>query len=322
MVLGQGRPAGGDGPLDAHPEQPDDVGVALAHHHLPAGDDVPLGPVEGVQGAALGVDHRLRGVLVLGRVGTAGQDPSPERHRLARGVADGEQDPGPEGVLQAPPPVDEAQAGTLGDSGGQTQTAAQLVPVVGGPPQPEAAHHLTVVAPAAQVVTGRSGVGALQQPLVVPRHGLLHGPEAGLAAPGVPARGGVLVDGDAGLVGQPAHRVREVQVFDLSDEGDGVTLGLATEAVVHAEVGIDAEGGGLLAVEGAEPRPAGALPLQGGVFADEGHDVGSGPHPGHVLVGDAHEDDGTASPAFLRRRRDGPVDRAGRATSGSGPPTA
>ena len=34
MLLGQGRPAGGHGPGHAGLEEADDVGVALAHHHL------------------------------------------------------------------------------------------------------------------------------------------------------------------------------------------------------------------------------------------------------------------------------------------------
>ena len=91
---------------------------------------------------------------------------------------------------------------------------AQLVPVVGRPPQPEAAHHLAVVAPAAQVVAGLTGVGADQQPLVVPLDGLLHGVEEDLAPLAVPAGAGILADGDAGLVGQAADRVHEVEVLD------------------------------------------------------------------------------------------------------------
>ena len=57
VLLGQGRPAGGHGPLHPGLEEADDVGVALAHHHLLRLDDVLLGPVEGVQRAALGVDR-------------------------------------------------------------------------------------------------------------------------------------------------------------------------------------------------------------------------------------------------------------------------
>ncbi len=40
VLLGQGRPAGGHGPGHPGHEEPDDVGVALADHHLAGGDDV------------------------------------------------------------------------------------------------------------------------------------------------------------------------------------------------------------------------------------------------------------------------------------------
>ena len=99
---------------------------------------------------------------------------------------------------------------------------------------------------------------------------------------------GVLVDGDAGLVGQPAHGVDEVEVLDGPDEGDGVALGLAAEAVVEALFGVDAERRRLLGVERAQADPAPTLPLQGGVLPDQGDDVGGRPDPGDVLVGDAH----------------------------------
>ena len=171
---------------------------------------------------------------------------------------------------------------------GQAQPGAQLVPGVGGPPQPEAADHLAVVAAAAQVVAGLAGVGSDQQPLVVPLGGLLHGVEQDLAPLAVPARARVLADGDARLVGQAPHRIDEVEVLDGPDEADGVALGLAAEAVVEALVGVDAERRGLLAVERAQADPPAPLPLERGVLPDEGHDVRCGPHPGDVLIGDPH----------------------------------
>ena len=133
---------------------------------------------------------------------------------MAGGIADGEQDAGPEGVLQAVPPVDEAEAGAHRHLLAQAESGAQLVPGVGSPSQPEAADHLAVVTPAPQVVAGLPGVGADQQPLVVPLGGPLHGVEEDLAPLAVAARAVVLGDGDAGLVGQAAHRVDEVEVLD------------------------------------------------------------------------------------------------------------
>jgi hypothetical protein len=288
VLLGQRRAAGGHGPFHTRSEQPDHIGVPLAHHHLVPRDDVVLGPVQGVQGATFRVDGRLGGVLVLGRVGTARQDPPAERHRVARRVADREQHPGPEGVLELPPPVDERQARAHRDRFGQGQGPAQLVPTVRGPSQTEPPHHVPVVAAAAEVVTGLAGVGAAQQALVVPLGGLLHGVPEHLAPLAVTTGVGVLPDGDAGLVGQSPHRIDEIEVLGLPDEGDGVALGLTPEAVVEALVGVDAEGRGLLPVEGTQAHPAATLALQCGVLPDEGDDVGRLPDPGHVLVGDAH----------------------------------
>ncbi len=123
---------------------------------------------------------------------------------------------------------------------------------------------------------------------MVPGHRPLHGLEQ-LGPPlAVGAVGGVLADGHPGPVGQESNGVDEVQVLGRPDEGDGVARGLAPEAVVEALLGVDAERGRLLGVEGAEPDPAPPLLAQGGVLADEGHDVGRRPHLGHVLIGDPH----------------------------------
>ena len=194
---------------------------------------------------------------------------------------------------------------------------AQRVPVVGGPSQPEAAYHLAVVPPAAQVVPGLAGVGRGQQPLVVPLGGLLHGVEEHLAALTVPTRRGVLADGDAGLVGQAADGVDEVEVLDGPHETDGVALGLAAEAVVEAVLGVDAERWGLLPVERAQALPPAAHLLECGVLTDQGDDVGLGPDPRHVLVGDAH---GSRRYRVVDRHRPDVVIRGRRPTpAGRGP---
>ena len=66
----------------------------------------------------------------------------------------------------------------------------------------------------------------------------------------------VLVQRDAGPVGQEAHGVDEVEVVHGAHEGDGVARRLAAEAVVEALLGVDAEGRRLLGVEGAQAAPA------------------------------------------------------------------
>ena len=65
---------------------------------------------------------------------------------------------------------------------------------------------------------------------------------------------------------------------------DGVARRLAAEAVVEALLGVDAERGGLLGVEGAQAAPAPSDLLQRGVLADEGDDVGGRPDLGDFLV--------------------------------------
>ncbi len=235
-----------------------------------------LGPVERVEGAALRVDRRLLRVLVL-RLGPIGrrlarsrrEDAPAEGDRAAGGVADREQHAGPEEVLRPAAPVDEAEARVGQDVLGQLQRLGQGVPVVGRPAQPELAHDVAVVAARAQVVAGRAGVGRAQQPLVVPVDGLLHGVEQ-LGAPLVVAPHLlVLVQRDAGPVGQEADGVDEVEVVHGPHEGDGVARLLAAEAVVEALLGVDAERRRLLGVEGAQPAPAPAHLLERGVLADE-----------------------------------------------------
>ena len=94
----------------------------------------------------------------------------------------------------------------------------------------------------------------------------------------------VLVQRDAGPVGQEADGVHEIEVVHGPDEGDGVARLLAAEAVVEALLGVDAEGGRLLGVEGAQPAPAPADLLERGMLADERHNVGGRPDLGHFLV--------------------------------------
>ena len=104
---------------------------------------------------------------------------------------------------------------------------------------------------------------------MVPGDGALHGVEQ-LGAPLVVASGlGVLVQRDPGPVGEEAHGVDEVEVVHGAHEGDGVARRVAAEAVVEALLGVDAERGRLLGVEGAQATPAPAHLLQRGVLADQ-----------------------------------------------------
>ena len=178
---------------------------------------------------------------------------------------------------------------------GSLQRLGQRVPVVGRPAQAELAHDVAVVAARAQVVAGRAGVGRAQEALVVPRHGPLHRVEQLGAALVVAPRLLVLVQRDAGPVGQEAHGVDEVEVVHGAHEGDGVARRLAAEAVVEALLGVDAERGRLLGVEGAQPAPAPADLLQRACSLMSGDDVGGRPDLGDLLVRYPHDPDGTAA---------------------------
>ena len=148
MLLRQRGATGGDGPRHAGLEGADDVGVALAHDDLTLFDDALLGPVERVEGATLRVDRRLLRVLVL-RLGPVGrrrarcrrQDPPAERDRPPGRIADREQHAGPEEVLHAAAPIDEAEARVREHVLGQLERRGHGVPVVGRPAQTELAHH-------------------------------------------------------------------------------------------------------------------------------------------------------------------------------------
>ena len=74
----------------------------------------------------------------------------------------------------------------------------------------------------AEVVAGPAGVGRAQQALVVPLHGALHGLEQFGATLVVASHLLVLVQRDAGPVGQETDGVDEVEVVHGPDEGDGV----------------------------------------------------------------------------------------------------
>ena len=174
MVLGERRAARGDGPLDADTVEPDHVGVALTHDDLVGGGDVSLGPVEPVQGLRLGIDRRLRRVLVLRRVLRAGQDPPAEGDGLTRVAEDREQHPRPERILHPVAAVAEGEPDGLEELGTDPRLPRQCVPVVGCPPQPELSGDVTGKSSRSQVVASGAGARVVEQPPVVPLDGLAH----------------------------------------------------------------------------------------------------------------------------------------------------
>jgi len=110
------------------------------------------------------------------------------------------------------------------------------------------------------------------------------------AAPLVLAGGGgrVVVELDAGPVGEPLDGSGEVEVLRLADEGDDITAGLAAEAVVHAEARVERERRRPLGVERAQTLQPAADPLERDLFTDHGDDVGRLTDSGYVLVDDSH----------------------------------
>ncbi len=135
---------------------------------------------------------------------------------------------------------------------------------------------------------------------MVPLDGPLHGVEQFGAALVIAPHLLVLVQGDAGPVGQEPDGVDKIEVVHGPHKGDGVAGLLAAEAVVEALLGVHAERGRLLRVERTQPDPAPANLLQGGVLADQLHDVRGRPDLGYFLVRYPHRHDGTAVVSSLR----------------------
>ena len=78
---------------------------------------------------------------------------------------------------------------------------------------------------------------------------------------------------DLGPVGQPPHRLREINVLVFLDEGEHVAALVAAEAMEDLAVGIDVEAGALLLVKRAERDEVGPGALERQVRPDHIHDV-------------------------------------------------
>ena len=235
MVLGERCPARGHGPRHADLVEPDDVGVPLAHDDLVGVGDVGLRPVEPVQRLRLGVDRRLRRVLVLRRIGRARQHPPTDRHGLAGVGEDREQHAPPEGVLHAVATVGERQAGRPQQLAVDAGTSGQRVPVVRGPAQLERPGDVAAQPARAEVVARRPRRRVIEQRPVVPLDRRAHRldellapcPLTRLASRGVgelhPHLGREVLDG-----------ADEVDVLVLLHEREHVARLVAAEALVPA----------------------------------------------------------------------------------------
>ncbi len=292
MLLGECRTAGGHRTRHARTVEPDHIGVALTDHDLIVLGDVGLRPVQPVEDLRLGVDRRLRGVLVLRRIVGSGQDPPTERERLPRLGEDREHHPRPERVLHLVALVAECQPDRLQHIGRRAQPARQRIPVIGRPTELELASDVAGEAAPTQIVTRRARVGIGQQTLVIPLDGFVHRVDQLLAPrPLLRLAGRGVVELDSRLRRQVFDRPGKIEVLDLLDEREDVATLVATEALVAARFLADVERRALLGVERAQPDPVAPDPLQRDVLLHGVDDRHRRPKPFDVLVDDPHAGD-------------------------------
>ena len=245
----------------------------------------------------LRVDRRLGRVLVL-RLRTAPligllawsrrQDPGPNGNRSIRHVENREHNPASEEILQAARLVREAEAGLFEDFRRDPEGLGERIPVIWSPPNLELPHDCSVVATAAEVLARPSSIGCRQQPLVVPRHRLVHGLVELRPALGLASERRVLGNGDSSLRRQESHRVGEVKVVHLTDEGDRVSRCPAPEAVVEPLLAVHRERRGSLLVERTESRPPPTHSLERHSLGNERDDVSPRANFGDVIGRNCH----------------------------------
>ena len=255
------------------------VGVALDDDRGAGLADLRLRPVQQVERAALVEERGRRGVEVLRALGVGAvgalEDAAAQARGVAGRVADREDDPRPEAVVDAVAALarrGQARLDQLGraDLAALLQRPAQGVPVGRRPAQVRPLDRLVAEAALAQVGEGALARGRLRQDRVVEGDGRLDDvvevPAAGVLA------GGPLVDLDAGPAGQDLERLREGEAVAAHDEAEDVAALAAAEAVPALACGRDDEARRLLAVEGAEALEGGPRLLQRDRLPDDVED--------------------------------------------------
>src|SRR5262249_42236205 len=145
--------------------------------------------------------------------------------------------------------------------------------------EPVLAAHLLAEPAALEVGARRLAARRLPEVALVERGRLLEQREQALApaARGVLLRRRLLVlERDAEALGQPLHRLREVELFRLLHELDHVAARPAAEAVVELVRRVDGEARRLLVVERTEAGPPGARAPELGPRRDDLDHVGRG----------------------------------------------
>ncbi len=245
------------------------VGVALDDHGRAGLADLRLRPVEEVERPALVEQGRRRRVQVLRAVGVAAvgpaQDAPAETGRVAGGVADREDDPRPEAVVDAVAALAGRRQADLDEVGRADLAAllerpAQGVPVGRRPAEVRPFDRLVAEAALAQVGEGALSRGALRQDGVVERDRGLDDVVETPAAGVLPCR--PLVDLDACTRRQEAERLRKGEPVAAHDEAEDVPSLAAAEAVPALAARRDDEARRLLAVERAEALVGRARLLQ------------------------------------------------------------
>ncbi len=261
MLLRQGGAHGGHRVVKARLVQGDHVDVPL--HQDEVGPPGFLGVVQPVEDGAFLEDRRLRRIQIFGR-GVV-HHPAGEADHVPPGVNDGQHQAVAVLVVHAAPLARHRQPG-LDEVGLVVPLAPhgldQAVPGVRSRPQAEPGGKFGADPPLVP------DIGCHRRPPGVGQHGAvepgglpvqLQNPLAPLPPPPVPA--GVLRHGQARLIRQLPHRVREGQALHLHEEPGGAAPLAAAEAVEDLPGLVDGEGGGLFVVEGAQapvvPPPLG-----------------------------------------------------------------
>src|SRR5690606_27279600 len=134
--------------------------------------------------------------------------------------------------------------------------------------------HIDAVATGPQVGPGRAGVGGLLQPLVEDRDRQPQGLDGLGLAPGDPAPGPVLGEGDPRPLGQDLQRLGEADALRALHESEHVAAFAAPEAVVQAPGAVDGHRRRLLLVERADGHEGAPAATHLGHLGDQVDDVG------------------------------------------------
>ncbi len=261
------------------------VGVAFDDHGPPALSHRVARPIDEVQRAALVEERGCGRVEVLGAaIALRGprrpvpgvlQDPAAQPGGVARGVADGEDDPAAEAVVDPSPPPADAQADRLQLVVGcvplPSQCSRERLPAFGRVPELIRGDRVVREPATAEVIEGGLAVTCAGEDGVVEGDRRLEDfAEAPL--PGVLARR-PLVELDAGSGGQEPERGREIDSLALHDEAEDVSPQAAAEAVPALASGRHHERWSALTMERAQALPRRARLSEGDALADDLDDV-------------------------------------------------